>query len=65
MQNSTLIFGPPGCGKTYTLIEHVRKALAEGIHPSRIGFVSFTRKAIGEAVDRACSEFKLEKKDKE
>ena len=63
MQNSTLIFGPPGCGKTYTLIDHVRKALAEGIPPARIGFVSFTRKAIGEAVDRACTEFKLEKKE--
>ena len=61
--NSKLILGPPGCGKTHTLIQHVREALAEGVSPERIGVVSFTRKAIGEFVDRACLEFQLEEKD--
>jgi superfamily I DNA/RNA helicase len=58
-----LILGPPGCGKTYRLIEEIRKALAEGTHPSRIGVISFTRKAIEEMVTRACEEFELEPKD--
>lgn len=61
--NSTLILGPPGCGKTHTLIGLVREALQRGVHPSRIGFVSFTTKAIREAVERACSEFALGPKD--
>ena len=58
-----LILGPPGCGKTYRLIEEIRKALSEGTHPSRIGVISFTRKAIEEMVTRACEEFDLEPKD--
>ena len=58
-----LILGPPGCGKTYRLIEEIRKALAKGTHPSRIGVISFTRKAIEEMVTRACEEFELEPKD--
>ncbi len=61
--NSTLILGPPGCGKTYTLIQKVKDKLEEGTHPSRIGVVSFTTKAIGEFIDRACVEFNLVKDD--
>ena len=61
--NATLILGPPGCGKTYTLIERVQEKLQEGVHPSRIGVVSFTTKAIGEFVDRACAKFNLTKND--
>ena len=57
--NATLILGPPGCGKTYTLIERVQEKLQEGVHPSRIGVVSFTTKAIGEFIDRACAKFNL------
>ena len=61
--NSKLILGPPGCGKTYSLIQEVKNALADGISPSRIGVVSFTTKAIREFIDRACAEFNLTKDD--
>ena len=36
--NSKLILGPPGCGKTYSLIQEVKNALANGVSPSRIYF---------------------------
>lgn len=52
-----LILGPPGCGKTTTLLAMVEEALKQGIQPEEIAFVSFTRKAILEAVDRACKKF--------
>tara|TARA_R110002096_G_scaffold41522_8_gene112226 strand:+ start:2492 stop:4021 length:1530 start_codon:yes stop_codon:yes gene_type:complete len=63
IENATLILGPPGCGKTYSLIQKVKDKLEEGTHPSRIGVVSFTTKAIGEFVERACTEFNLIKDD--
>ena len=63
IENSRLILGPPGCGKTYSLIQEVKDAIANGVSPSRIGVVSFTTKAIREFIDRACSEFKLTKDD--
>jgi superfamily I DNA/RNA helicase len=60
---SELIFGPPGCGKTYTLIQRFRDALARGIAPYEIGYVSFTNKSIDEALMRIVAEFGLTKKD--
>lgn len=57
-----LILGPPGCGKTHTLIQHVHDYLAEGGSPTRLGMVSFTRKAVEEMIQRLCVEFNLTKK---
>jgi len=54
-----LLLGPPGCGKTHTLIEVVRRSLDAGVRPEEIGFLSFTRKAVQEAALRAGREFNL------
>lgn len=58
-----IILGPPGTGKTTTLIARVEDALARGVPPDRIGYFSFTRRAAQEATERACKKFKLEKAD--
>jgi len=54
------IFGPPGTGKTTTLLNMVDKALTSGVAPNKIAFLAFTRKAAHEAKERACERFKLD-----
>ena len=56
------IFGPPGTGKTTTLLDLVDKELSTGTPPSEIAFLAFTRKAASEARERACRRFGLDAK---
>ena len=52
------IFGPPGTGKTHTLIEKVLKGhMKKGIPPQQIAYLSFTNKAVNTAVSRAMEAF--------
>jgi len=53
-------FGPPGTGKTTTLLNQVDALLSGGMSPSDIGYFAFTRKAAHEARDRAVARFNLD-----
>lgn len=58
-----IILGPPGTGKTTTLLGMVDEELAQGVAPDRIGYVSFTKRAAQEAIERSCQKFGLERED--
>ena len=53
----TKVFGPPGSGKTTFLLSIVEQELAGNVHPMKIGYFAFTKKAATEARDRAIQKF--------
>ena len=58
----TIVLGPPGTGKTTTLLNEVDKYLKQ-TDPDKIGYFSFTQKAAYHARDRAMSKFNLSEDD--
>jgi DNA helicase-2/ATP-dependent DNA helicase PcrA len=60
---TTVVLGAAGCGKTTRLLNMVDDALASGVKPNRIGFISFTKRAIEEGRSRASERFGLPPED--
>jgi superfamily I DNA/RNA helicase len=60
---TTIYIGPPGCGKTTALLAQVRKVLESGVPPASVGYVSFTRQALKEAVGRLTKDGEYSKND--
>lgn len=52
-----IVLGPPGTGKTTELLNMVDEELRRGVPPEKVGYVSFTRRAADEAVQRAQTKF--------
>ena len=53
----TKIFGPPGTGKTSTLIKLVMEYVSKGVSPTQIGYFSFTNFATKVAKERIVQAF--------
>ena len=58
----TIVLGPPGTGKTHTLLNKVDDYLKE-TDPDKVGYFAFTKKAANEAKERAMDKFILSEDD--
>ena len=58
----TIVLGPPGTGKTHTLLNKVDDYLKE-IDPDKVGYFAFTKKAANEAKERAIDKFNFTEDD--
>ena len=58
----TIVLGPPGTGKTHTLLNQVEDYL-KNTDPDRIGYFAFTKKAANEAKSRAMDKFNYSEDD--
>jgi superfamily I DNA/RNA helicase len=52
-----LILGPPGTGKTTRLLREIENLRSAGYDLGDIGFVSFTKRAVREAIERGAAVF--------
>ena len=57
-----VILGPPGTGKTSTLLGLLEEELERGTQPERIGFFTFTKQAVKEGKTRALERFEISQK---
>ncbi len=58
----TIVLGPPGTGKTHTLLNKVDDYL-KGTDPDKVGYFAFTKKAANEAKERAIDKFNFTEDD--
>lgn len=58
VDNQTVLLGPPGCGKTTSILSRIEVEL-QTVDPKKLALVSFTKKAVEEAVQRVQQRFKL------
>ena len=58
----TIVLGPPGTGKTWTLLNKVEDYL-KNTDPDKVGYFAFTKKAANEAKSRAMDKFNLSEDD--
>ncbi len=61
--HTQVILGPPGTGKTSTLLGLIEDELQNGTQPESIGFFTFTKKAVTEGKQRAMAKFSISDRD--